>query len=112
MILRDADIIFYRCKPHVQTENGDTLADVRREIYTSLAFYQEKLLGRGIGRVFVRCAGMPPEAIREAAGAETGGEVELLDPLTVVPINGAPPLSPDLASFAAPAIGAVAGRTA
>src|SRR5206468_4389229 len=110
VILRDTDVIFYRCKPHTQAASGDSQTDVRREIYTSLAFYQEKLLGRGIGRVFLRCAGMPPETIREAAGAETGGEVEILDPLDVVPINGARPRSPGLASVAAPALGAVAGR--
>src|SRR5213594_4742340 len=111
LILRDTHVIFYRCKPHMTAANGDTLGDVRREIYTSLAFYQEKLLGRGIGRVFLRCAGMPPEMIREAAGAETGGEVEVLDPLAVVPLNGAPPISPEVAALIAPAIGAAAGRT-
>jgi len=112
VILRDTDVIFYRCKPHTQAANGDSQADVRREIYTSLAFYQEKLLGRGIGRVFLRCAGMPPETIREAAGAETGGEVEILDPLDVVPLDGAPSISEEVAAFIAPAIGAAAGRTA
>jgi len=111
VILRDSDVIFYRCKPHPQTANGDSVGDVRREIYTSLAFYQEKLLGRGIGRVFLRCAGVPPEMIREAAGAETGGEVEVLDPLAIVPLNGAPPISPEVAALIAPAIGAAAGRT-
>ena len=110
VILRDTDVIFYRCKPHLLAANGDPPADVRREIYTSLAFYQEKLLGRGIGRVFLRCTGMPPQSIREAAGAETGGEVELLDPVSVVPVNGGPDLSPEEAALLAPAIGAVAGR--
>jgi Tfp pilus assembly PilM family ATPase len=110
VILRDTDIIFYRCKPHTQATNGDSQADVRREIYTSLAFYQEKLLGRGIGRVFLRCAGMPAEAIREAVGAETGCEVELLDPLTVVPSNGAPAVSEETGPLIAPVLGAVAGR--
>jgi hypothetical protein len=85
---------------------------VRRELYTSLAFYQEKLLGRGIGRVFLRCEGLPLDPIREAAGAETGGVVELLDALAVVPQNGGAPLSPDMATLLAPAIGAVVGRTA
>jgi Tfp pilus assembly PilM family ATPase len=111
VILRDTDVIFYRCKPHVQAANGDSLGDVRREIYTSLAFYQEKLLGRGIGRVFLRCAGLPPEELREAAGAETGGEVEILDPLAIVPLNGAPSISVEVAALIAPALGAVAGRT-
>lgn len=110
VILRDTDVIFYRCKPYTQATNGDPLADVRRETYTSLAFYQEKLLGRGIGRVFLRCAGMPTQAIREAVGAETGCEVEILDPLAVVPPNGAPALSDEMGALMAPALGAVAGR--
>ncbi len=110
VILRDTDIIFYRCKPHLTTAEGDSLTDVRRELYTSLAFYQEKLLGRGIGRVFLRCAGLPLAPIREAAGAETGGEVEILDPFSLVPRNGGPPLSEEQVAHLAPAIGAVAGR--
>ncbi len=110
VILRDSSIIFYRCKPHLGDANGDSLADVRREIYTSLAFYQEKLLGRGIGRVFLRCSGLPLDPIREAVRAETGGEAEDLDPLSIVPLNGTPPLSSDEASQAAPALGATAGR--
>ena len=72
VILRDTDVIFYRCKPHLATDQIDTLTDVQRELYTSLAFYQEKLLGRGIGRVFLRCAGLPLDPIKEAAGAEIG----------------------------------------
>ena len=113
LILRDRDIIFYRCKPHLSgSASGDPMTDVRREIYTSLAFYQEKLLGRGIGRVFLRCAGLPLGPLREAVSAEAGGEAEVLDPLLQVPLNGAPPLPPEEAAWAAPAIGAVAGRRA
>ena len=112
VILRDTDVIFYRCKPHLAATDGGSLEDVRRELYTSLAFYQEKLLGRGIGRVFLRCAGLPLEPIQEAAGAETGGPVEILDPFSIVPQNGGPPVGPDQAAILAPAIGAVAGRSA
>jgi len=112
LILREADVIFYRCKPHPAGDESATLTDVRRELYTSLAFYQEKLLGRGIGRVFLRCDGLPLEPIREAAGAETGGIVEVLDPLEIVPKNGGPAMTPEQATHLAPAIGAVYGRTA
>jgi Tfp pilus assembly PilM family ATPase len=111
LILRDTHLIFYRCKPHTIVPGGDPLTDVRREIYTSLAFYQEKLLGRGIGRGFLRCTGLPADAIREAAGAEIGSEIEMLDPLAVVPPNGAA-ITPDDAAVVAPALGAVAGRAA
>ncbi len=113
LILRDRDIIFYRCKPHLSGgASADPMTDVRREIYTSLAFYQEKLLGRGIGRVFLRSAGLPVEPLREAVSAEAGGETEILDPLAHVALNGAPVLAAEEAAWAAPAIGAVAGRRA
>lgn len=113
LILRDTDVIFYRCKPHLTgAGSGDPLADVRREIYTSLAFYQEKLLGRGIGRVFLRCVSLPLDRIRESVSAEAGGELEILDPLPLVPQNGGPRLGPEEAAVAAPAIGAALGRRA
>ena len=113
LILRDTDVIFYRCKPHVTgAGGGDPLADIRREVYTSLAFYQEKLLGRGIGRVFLRSVSLPLEGIREAVSAEAGGELEVLDPLPLLPQNGGPFLGAEDAAVAAPAIGAVLGRRA
>lgn len=112
VILRDTEVIFYRCKPHSADAADDALADVRREIYTSLAFYQEKLLGRGIARVFLRSTGLPLESIKEAVGAEAGGEVELLDPFAIVPPNGSPQVSAEEAARCAPAIGAVVGRVA
>jgi len=113
LILRDTDVIFYRCKPHLSgTGSGDPLVDVRREVYTSLAFYQEKLLGRGIGRVFLRSVSLPLDRIREVVSAEAGGELEVLDPLPLVPQNGGPRLGPEDAAVAAPAIGAVLGRRA
>ncbi|MBI1951847.1 MAG: hypothetical protein HYS34_10870 [Acidobacteria bacterium] len=113
LILRDTDVIFYRCKPHLSgSGNGDPLADVRREVYTSLAFYQEKLLGRGIGRVFLRSVSLPLDGIRAAVSAEAAGELEVLDPLPLLPQNGGPRLGPEDAAVAAPAIGAVLGRRA
>jgi Tfp pilus assembly PilM family ATPase len=111
LILRDTDVIFYRCKPHVSAAAGsDPLADVRREVYTSLAFYQEKLLGRGIGRVFLRSVSLPLDGIREAVSAEAGGELEVLDPLPLLPQNGGPLLGSEDAAVAAPALGAILGR--
>jgi hypothetical protein len=111
LILRDTDVIFYRCKPHVSGAGTlDPLADVRREVYTSLAFYQEKLLGRGIGRVFLRSVSLPQDGIREAVSAEAGGELEVLDALALLPQNGGPFLGSEDAALAAPAIGAVLGR--
>lgn len=108
LIFRDEEIIFYRCKPHAA--GGDGLVDMRREIYTSLAFYQEKLLGRGIGHAFVRSLGLPREQVREAVTAETGCAAEFLDLSRVLPVAGTVSLSGESASLAAPAAGAIAGR--
>jgi hypothetical protein len=111
LIFRGEELIFYRCKPNAaDAEDEGGPAGLRREIYTSLAFYQEKLLGRGLGRAFVRAAGVARETVREAVIGETGCEVAALDLNEVLPL--APPLSlgTEDASRAAPAAGAVAGR--
>jgi type IV pilus assembly protein PilM len=113
LIVRDEDLIFYRCKAQAQTAEGDvdTLADLRREIYTSLAFYQEKLLGRGIGRCFLRaCGPVPAQVVRDGVAAEIGCEVEILDPLQIVPPAEGTAVSALEATRAAAAAGAAAGR--
>lgn len=110
LIFRDGEIIFYRCKPYAA--GGDGVADMRREIYTSLAFYQEKLLGRGLGHAFVRSLGLPREEIREAVTAETGCAAEFLDLPQVLGVAATVSLRGESAAFAAPAAGAVAGRRA
>jgi type IV pilus assembly protein PilM len=112
IIFRDEDLIFYRCKPHgTDPGNGsDGLAEIRREIYTSLAFYQEKLLGRGIGRAYVRAAGLPADQVREAVAAETACEVDHLDALPVLPAVESLALDAEEAVLMAPAAGAAAGR--
>ncbi len=111
LIFRGAELIFYRCKPHAE-ETDSVLSGLRREIYTSLAFYQEKLLGRGVGRVFLRSTGMPDEPLREAVASEAGSETEVLDLLQIVPLAARMTLDAEGASRAAPAVGAVVGRRA
>lgn len=115
LIASGGQIIFYRCKPHPGgtgsgAESG--LAGVKREIYNSLAFYQEKLLGRGIGKVWVRAAGFSEAEAIEAAGAETGCPVEGLRLAQVVQSLEPARLDEAAASGAAPAAGAAAGRRA
>jgi hypothetical protein len=85
---------------------------VKREIYTSLAFYQEKLLGRGIGKVWVRAAGIPESEAIEAAGAEAGCPVEVLRLGKAVQVAESARLDDAAAAEAAPAAGAAAGRRA
>ena len=113
LIVSGGQIIFYRSKPHPGGAAAEaSLAGVKREIYTSLAFYQEKLLGRGIGRVWVRAAGLPEEAAVEVAGAEAGCPVEVLRLGRAVPAGEAERLDAAVAAEAAPSAGAAAGRRA
>ena len=111
LIFRGDDLIFYRCKPHPAGAGAEeTLVGVRRELYTSLAFYQEKLLGRGIGRAFLRSTGMPGAPLAEAVRGEAGCEAEALDLLQVAPLGSTVALDAEAAAGAAPAAGAVLGR--
>ena len=111
LILSAGRIIFYRCKPHASevAVDGD-LAGVRREIYTSLAFYQEKLLGRGLGRAWVRVAGMPVEAAVETVAKEVGCPVDVLRLSEALEVSEGTLLDEAASSLVAPAAGAVIGR--
>jgi len=111
LIVSAGQIIFYRCKPHPGGADGDGgLGAVRREIYTSLAFYQEKLLGRGLGRVWLRSAGLPLDAVAATVGGEAGCPVERLRLDAVLPAGAALRLDDDGGDLVAPAAGAAAGR--
>jgi type IV pilus assembly protein PilM len=111
LIFRGEDLIFYRCKPHAQdSETEDPIAGLRRELYTSLAFYQEKLLGRGLGGSFLRVDGLALDAVREAVRSEAGCDAEALDLTEVLPIAEGLRLDAETASRVAPPAGAVAGR--
>jgi type IV pilus assembly protein PilM len=113
LIFRGGELLFYRCKAFPGIPGADeVLVAMRREIYTSLAFYQEKLLGRGVGRVLVRATGLPEAPVLEAAGSEAGCEVERLDPRSIVSAAAALALDDEAAARAAPALGAAVGRRA
>jgi Tfp pilus assembly PilM family ATPase len=111
LIFRGEELIFYRCKPHPPGSGGEeTIAALRREVYTSFAFYQEKLLGRGIGRAYLRSVGVPQEVVREAVAGETGCELEPLDLLQRLSLAEGLELTPFAAAEASAVAGAVAGR--
>ena len=111
LILSRGEIIFYRCKPHPAGFGGeDSLAGLRREIYTSLAFYQEKLLGRGLGRACLRTAGVPAEPAAEAVRAEAGCPVDILHLHDVAQPDKSAHNDEEASSYLAPVAGAVAGR--
>lgn len=111
LVFKDEDLIFYRCKQHPPgSETDETVAALRREIYTSLAFYQEKLLGRGIGRIFLRGSGIPVETVREVAVGEAECAVEVLDLEGRLPLAEGVTVGPEAMAVAAPVVGAVVGR--
>jgi len=111
LIFRGQDLIFYRCKAHpAGSSTTDAVRALGREVYTSLAFYQEKLLGRGMGRAFLRCAGVPREAVRDAVAGEAGCPVENVDLLEEVPLATGLVLDESAMEIAAPAVGAILGR--
>lgn len=111
VIFNDGNLIFYRCKPHpVDGSEEERVVALRREVYTSFAFYQEKLLGRGIGRVFLRVVGMPKDAVHSAVTSEVMCEGRWLDLQEVVSIGEGVELDEREAAWASPASGAAIGR--
>jgi type IV pilus assembly protein PilM len=113
LIVSAGQIIFYRCKPHPGDASSEAgLATVKREIYTSLAFYQEKLLGRGLGRVWLRTAGLPVDAATEVVAGEAGCPVERLRLEAVMQTAAAVRLDEAGLESVTPAAGAAAGRRA
>ena len=113
VIFSDGNLIFYRCKPHLENGNEEErVVALRREVYTSFAFYQEKLLGRGIGRVFLRVVGLPNEAVHSAVTSEVMCEGRWLDLREVVSVGEGIELDDREAAWASPASGAAVGRRA
>ena len=113
LIASHGQIIFFRSKALPGgTADGPDLRAVRREIYTSLAFYQEKLLGRGLGCVWVRAAGLDPAPVLDAVREESGVAVEPLRLAHVLSHAEVADVDEQVATLIAPAAGAVAGRRA
>ncbi len=70
MILRGGRLIFFRAKNyHVQGgyQGEESLRVVGRELRSSLSYYEEHLLGEGIGKLYLRVVGIDPAAILEVA---------------------------------------------
>ncbi|GEM_PF-3835900 len=68
MILRGEQPVFYRAKNyHVRGgyQGEASLRVVGRELLSTLSYYEEHLLGDGIGRTLVRAVGMDPSEIME-----------------------------------------------
>ena len=121
MIFRDGRLIFYRCKPSgPATEgNGEAAARMlRREIQASLLYYQERLRGTSLARVYMRIVGQDPEPVGGAFDqAPLAAPPEMIDVARVVRVGGrvtalGPDRSAEMLQRLAPAVGAALGKGA
>ena len=70
MITRGGRLIFYRAKSyHVRGgfRGDESLSVVRRELRTTLSYYEEHLLGEGIGTLHARVVGIEPDGLLATA---------------------------------------------
>jgi hypothetical protein len=115
MIFRGPRLIFYRCKSWLLEEEGH--ADVsfcdqlRTELKPSLLYYQERLGGGQIKRVFVRTDPSVSEDLLSLLDTDFPGRVEKIDPSRIVTLqnHGEQPTDEEL-QLLCPAIGAGVGR--
>lgn len=89
LIIQSAgNLVFYRAKNyHVQGgyQGEESLRVVGRELKTSLSYYEEHLLGRGIKKLRVRVVGIDEEGVLDVANGSGCGEVSLASIHQAVP---------------------------
>jgi type IV pilus assembly protein PilM len=121
MVFREGRLIFYRCKTFAFGGNDDPESGYRlvhRELQASLLYYQEKLMGRELARVYMRLVGMDADRVAgQFGGAPIAARPELIDVQRVVNVTGriasmGPDRAADLLQRLAPAVGAALGREA
>ena len=121
LIFRAGLLLFYRCKTFAfggeeTPESRQRL--VRREIQTSLLYYQERLAGRGLARVYMRVVGHDAGQIASMfEGAPVANEPEMIDAGRVVELSGrisavGPDRGAEMLQRIGPAVGAALGRSA
>jgi type IV pilus assembly protein PilM len=113
VILRQARLIFFRCKTFGVGDGSVEVADalLAREVEGSLAYYREKLAGAGVGTLLLRSVGLSPDDVRSRMAGLEFGRIESVDPAAAEgPIEG-PPLAAPVAQRLAPAVGAALGRS-
>jgi Tfp pilus assembly PilM family ATPase len=111
-ILREGEVIFLRCKSYAVVDDAERGPNgiLTREVSASLSYYQDKLEGKKIDRIFVRTAELPLDDIAHKLGTLGLTAVESIDPTPLLePGEGQRP-DPALLQRLAPAIGAAVGR--
>ena len=101
-IVRDGQVIFFR---HRNAEDEEHLTDL---VHQTAMYYEDRLSGRGFGRVLVAGATQGPEgvegaaALRQTLDQRLGARVEAVDPRAVATFAGA---SPGMLDQLAPLVG-------
>ena len=104
-IVRDGTVIFFR---HRGAEGDESLADL---VHQTAMYYEDRLSGRGFGRVLVAGATNGPdgaagaEGLRRALEERLGARVEAVDPRGVATLTDRIAASPDLLDRLAPLVG-------
>ncbi len=113
VIVRDGQVIFYRCKTFATTADGapGPNGSLGREVAHSFAYYREKLDGKGIGSILLRSTSVPSDEVAEQLA---GLECDRILPIQIgdtVELAEGVRLDEGAAQRLAPAIGAAIART-
>lgn len=119
MIHRAGRLIFYRSKSAAAEEAGpdSEYRMLRREVQASLVYYQEKLAGRQLARVYMRSVGQDlPRLASLFEGAPLTARPEAIDARRIVKVTGriaavGEERAAEILQRLAPAIGAALGRS-
>jgi type IV pilus assembly protein PilM len=101
-IVRDGTVIFYR---HRGADGDESLADL---VHQTTMYYEDRLGGRGFGRVLVAGASHGPEdgdGLRRSLEQRLGTRVEAVDPRSVATLTDRIGASPELLDRLAPLVG-------
>ncbi len=115
MVFRSGRLVLYRCKTFAFEGVRDAEGDyrmMRRELQASLVYYQEKLGGAELAKIYMRIVGHEPGRIAAVfRGEAVASEPEGIDPSRLVSMPGrSSAVSPELLQQLAPAVGAALGR--
>ena len=111
-IVRDGALIFYR---HRGADGDESLADL---VHQTAMYYEDRLSGRGFGRVLVAGASHGPdggaggESLRRSLEQRLGAPVEALDPRGAATLTDRIAASPELLDHLAPLVGILVRETA
>jgi len=93
-LIREKRLVLYRSKSyHVSGgfQGDESLRVVGRELKSTLSYYEEHLLGRGITSTLLRAAGVEPEPLAEVAREAGFGAVRAAGaPRTISELQGLP----------------------